>query len=129
MQGLNIEATSDTPKVYYDSKEGVLNVQGRSMPENSVDFYKPIITWIDNEQNLTNKKLEVNFTYKYFNTASSKMILEVMNALERLSQKGYNININWCYLKIDEDMKEDGEYFEEIVDLPFKYIGLENLAV
>ena len=129
MQELFIQGSYDTPEVSFDVIKGLMEIKGRSMPENAVNFYKPILGWIEEADKLPCNEISVNFVFKYFNTSSSKMILELLNALERLGQQGKKITINWHYLEIDEEMKEDGEYFDEIIDLPFNFIKLEKLIV
>lgn len=129
MQELHIQGAYDTPEVTFDVVKGLLEIKGRSMPENAVHFYKPILNWVEEAVKLPCEEIKVNFILKYFNTSSSKMILELLRALERLSQKGKKIVVFWHYLNIDEEMKEDGEYFDELIDLPFNYIEMEQLIV
>ena len=42
MDNIKIEGTSKTPTVEFDRESGVLEIRGRSIPENSIDFYKPV---------------------------------------------------------------------------------------
>ena len=47
MEPIKIEGTPKTPTVRFDSSAGVFEIRGRSIPENSVEFYKPIVDWLD----------------------------------------------------------------------------------
>jgi len=124
MDNLVIEGSAKTPTVEFQ-EEGKLLLKGRSIPENSIEFYKPIIDWIGNYGNAPKGDTEVNIQLEYFNTSSSKCILDVFKKLETLS--GTNVTINWYYEEDDEDMLEAGEDYQAIIDIPFKMIEVEEL--
>jgi hypothetical protein len=60
MEPIFIEGTSKTPTVKFDSTEGVFEIKGRSIPENSVEFYKPLVDWLDTYKELPLSKTGVN---------------------------------------------------------------------
>jgi hypothetical protein len=124
MDNLTIEGSAKTPTVEFNG-EGTLLLKGRSIPENSIEFYKPIIDWIGNYGNGPQGNTEVNIQLEYFNTSSSKCILDVFKKLETLN--GTNVTINWYYEEDDEDMLEAGEDYQAIIDIPFKMIEVEEL--
>ncbi|MDX2196071.1 MAG: DUF1987 domain-containing protein [Cytophagales bacterium] len=118
MANINLEGTEDTPKIILDATNSIFEISGRSLPEDVSQFYKPILEWLD----AFSPTGKVVFTFKldYFNTASSKLILDILNRLEKLKLKGANILIQWCHGEDDEDMKEAGEEFSELVEVPFE---------
>lgn len=123
MEKISIKATSKTPKVDFNSDSGVLEITGRSIPENSVDFYKPILDWLDDYQEISKDKQTVfKFKLEYFNTSSSKCILDIFRKLERFYNDGLNIVIKWYYEEDDEDMYESGEDFKEIMGIPVELV-------
>jgi len=124
MENLNIEGSAKTPTVEFKAA-GSLLIKGRSIPENSIEFYKPLIDWIGEYGSSPQGTTEVNIQLEYFNTSSSKCILDVFKKLETLS--GTSITINWYYEEDDEDMLEAGEDYQAIVDIPFKMIEVEEL--
>jgi hypothetical protein len=124
MENLNIEGSAKTPTVEFKTS-GTLLIKGRSIPENSIEFYKPLIDWIGAYGSAPQGSTEVNIQLEYFNTSSSKCILDVFKKLETLS--GTSITINWYYEEDDEDMLEAGEDYQAIVDIPFKMIEVEEL--
>lgn len=127
MDILNIEGTPKTPTVTLNPTTGVLEIKGRSIPENSVEFYRPVIEWIDSYTNAPAAKTEVNMRLEYFNTASSKCILDVFKKIEGLKKNGSaNIQINWFYEEDDEDMLEAGEDYESIIKVPFKMVPMSE---
>ncbi len=124
MEELKIEGSAKTPTIEFNAS-GDLLLKGRSIPENSIEFYKPILDWIENYGDSPKDKTVVNVQLEYFNTSSSKCILDVFKKLETLS--GTDIEINWYYEEDDEDMLEAGEDYQAIIDIPFKMIEVEEL--
>jgi hypothetical protein len=68
----------------------------------------------------------VNIKLEYFNTSSSKCILDVFKKLETVG--GTNMTINWYYEEDDEDMLEAGEDYQAIINIPFKMIEVAELG-
>ena len=124
MEDLNLEGTAKTPTVDFKSN-GELLIKGRSIPENSIEFYKPIIDWITDYGNGPQSDTSVNIQLEYFNTSSSKCILDVFKKLESLPDT--SVKIKWYYEEDDEDMLEAGEDYEAIIDLPFEMVEVEEL--
>ena len=67
------------------------------------------------------------FTFKlvYFNTASSKLLLDVLMKLEEIHSDGHEVLVRWCYPEDDEDMRDAGEEYADIVDIPFEQVSYE----
>lgn len=124
MEPIFIEGTPKTPTVNFDSQSGILEIKGRSIPENSIEFYKPLVEWLEeygkNPKDLTQVKIQL----EYFNTSSSKSILDVFKKLEAIHKGNHEIIVNWYYEEDDEDMLEAGEDYESIIRVPFKMIEI-----
>ena len=117
MNILNLEGTVDTPKVILDKKNGIFEISGRSLQDDTSQFYKPILEWIKDYSADPNATTDFTIRLDYFNTASSKVLLDVLSALENI--KG--AKIVWCFQDDDEDMEEKGEEFAELVKIPFEF--------
>ncbi len=117
MEILKLEGTEDTPKIMLDKKNGIFEISGRSLPEDSAEFYRPVLEWIGNYSKDSNASTDFVFKLEYFNTASSKLILDVLSALEDI--KG--MKILWYFHEDDEDMEEAGQEFSELVEIPFEF--------
>lgn len=117
MEILNLKGTEDTPTILLDKKNGIFEISGRSLPEDSAEFYKPVIEWINAYGAEANPATEFAFKLEYFNTASSKLILDVLSALEEI--KG--VKVTWYFHDDDEDMEEAGQEFSELVEIPFEF--------
>jgi hypothetical protein len=120
MEIINIAATEDTPKVILDHVNKVFEISGRSLPEDVVVFYQPVMQWLDDLEKAPISNLELAIKLEYFNTASSKLILDILLKLEEINQNGTPLKVKWYYLSSDSDMKEAGEEYSEIVSLPFE---------
>ena len=117
MEILNLEGTEDTPKIILDKKNGIFEISGRSLPEDSAEFFRPVLEWIEQYGGSPNATTEFVFKLEYFNTASSKLILDVLSALEDIK----NMKILWYFHEDDEDMEEAGQEFSELVEIPFEF--------
>lgn len=124
MELLNIEGTPKTPTVILNPSTGVIEIKGRSIPENSIEFYRPVVEWLDEYIKDPRPNTVVNVQLEYFNTSSSKCILDVFKKLEVLKKNQKDVIINWYYEEDDEDMLEAGEDYESIIKVPFKMIQI-----
>lgn len=122
MKDLIIKETEKTPSVALGTN-GVLKIEGRSIPEDAAKFFKPLLDWT---KEFTASEIRVDIKLEYFNTSSSKFILEMLRLLEN-NPDNNNILVNWFYEEGDLDVLESGQYFESIIGIPFKYIEYEEL--
>lgn len=122
MSVIKIQGTDDTPTVTLDKENNIFEISGRSLPEDVVVFYKPILEWLDEYKNDPLDKTVFNFKLEYFNTASSKLLLDVLLKLEDISNDGNEVLVRWHFPDDDEDMEEAGEEYSDIVDVPFEQV-------
>lgn len=122
MEIINIKGTEDTPSVTLDKEKGVFEIAGRSLPEDVSMFYEPILKWIDEYAQAPNPETVVTFKLEYFNTASSKVLLDVLLKFEEIMDNGNNVSVKWNYREDEDDMLEAGEEYADIVSIPFDYV-------
>lgn len=128
METLTIPGTPKTPTVDMNVESGVIEIKGRSIPENSIDFYRPVVEWLEKYAESPAPETKVNIQLEYFNTSSSKCILDVFKKLEQVYKKNGDkgVSISWFYEEDDEDMLEAGEDYQSILKIPFKMVELED---
>lgn len=126
METISIEGTPKTPTIKFDTGNGFLEIKGRSIPENSIEFYKPLVDWLEKYAAKPQPATNVNIQLEYFNTSSSKCILDVFKKLEAINKGGSNVVINWYYEEDDEDMLEAGEDYQAIINVPFKMVQVQE---
>lgn len=122
MNVLKIEARPKTPYVHFDGESGRMLLRGMSCAENSPEFYRSILTWVESyvQKPAPHTVLEMNF--KYFNTSSAKSLLDVLNRFMRVHDAGGVLTVNWYYEDDDEQMLEQGEHLSEIIGFQFQYM-------
>lgn len=122
-----VEASAKTPTVDLNGNTGVLLFRGRSIPENSIDFFQPIHNWVDKYCESPQEETILQVRLEYFNTSSSKCILDLFRKLEQLNRQKSKVTVEWYYETDDEDMEEAGEDYQAIVELPFSMIEVEEI--
>ncbi len=112
MKDLIIEGSKTKPYVKFISDKARLEIGGESYPENAMEFYKPIGQWLATFLSENTEK-EITFTFKmiYFNTSSSKAILDLLDQLESHHKSGGRVKLLWLFEEDDEDIEESGEEF------------------
>ncbi|MFN6076573.1 MAG: DUF1987 domain-containing protein [Fluviicola sp.] len=127
MENLTLEGSAKTPTINFDATSGKLELRGRSIPENSVEFYKPLNEWIENYGASPAGETSVDVKLEYFNTSSSKCILDLFKKLEAIAGSKTNVTVNWFFEEDDEDMEEAGQDYKAIIGLPFNIIEVEEI--
>jgi len=125
MQVIKIDGTDDTPQVILDAnpENPIMEISGRSLPEDVVAFYDPILEWLDEYAEAPLEQTILNIKLEYFNTASSKLILDILLKLEDMADDGKDVLVRWHFPDDDEDMEEAGEEYEDIVEVPFEQVS------
>ncbi len=123
MQVIKIKGTDDTPSVILDKENEIFEISGRSLPEDVAAFYEPILDWLDLYAEEPLNETIFNFKLEYFNTASSKLLLDVLLKLEDMYADQKTVLVKWHYPDDDEDMEEAGEEYADIVDVPFEQVA------
>ena len=123
MEKLKIESAEDSPQIILDRESNILEISGRSLPEDVNTFYEPMMSWIEEYAKDPLDVTIFNFKLTYFNTASSKIILDILTHFEEMIEEGHEVMVRWHYPEEDEDMLEAGEEYSEMVDVPFEMVS------
>ena len=126
MNNFYLEGTPKTPHIDFNANNGVLQMSGRSIPENAVEFYKPLMHWLNEYAACPLPESTLVVRMEYFNTSSSKCLIDIFRKLEQIHLNGATVYVKWYYENEDEDMKHSGEDFKEIVNLPIQMLELEE---
>ena len=122
MEKLYIKATELTAQVTLDHTIGKIEFVGISIPEDSYEFFTPILTWIDEYIANSCEQTLVIFNINYCNTSSSMFISEILRRLRRIFKEQKDIRVEWYFGEDDEDMQELGENFKRISQMNFDII-------
>ncbi len=117
MEKLEIEATNSSPKIVCDPDADLLEISGESYHENTMAFYAPVFSWLEKYiDQIENRTVTVNLNLVYFNSSSSKVLMDLFDMLDNAAKAGGDVAINWIYDQEDEDSLEFGEEFMEDLD-------------
>jgi hypothetical protein len=111
------KSTFFTPNISFVAATGVCEIGGESYLENTFEFYQPLIDWLKEYTETVRKPLIVNFSLSYFNTASSRSILDLLTVLKQYQEQGGSVQVNWSLKKWDEDLKQEIEDFSADADM------------
>lgn len=123
MEKITIESTAVSPKVIFDLANNNFVIRGRSVVTEVDSFYAPLIHWLEEAQGRIDKRVDFVFDLEYFNIFSSKRILFILYRLADMRKSGLDVNVIWHFSMDDDDMKEVGEDFACMVNLPFEFIS------
>jgi hypothetical protein len=124
MEKLFIKETEDSPRIEFDYETKLFEISGRSLPENAIGFYEPVLNWLVQYSSTPLDLTIMNFKLEYFNTSSAKQLAKILLMLEKLSVKGHKVIINWYYQKEDTDMYASGNRFSKLISLNFSFIEM-----
>jgi len=114
MEPINIEGTEDKPNIILNADREHFEITGRSFPENAIDFYWPIIDWLNEYSKNPNPTTHFVLKFEYYNTATVKQIFKILSILENLA-KSNKVTISWYYKGEDMDMLRSGQEFSELI--------------
>lgn len=123
---LIVDKTTKTPQIIFDPKNNLYEISGRSLPENVVKTYEPVLQWIDANVGKIQNPLVFNFQLDYLNSASAKMVSLLLTKLEEFYKSGSSIEINWYYNQDDDDILSEGEIYAKLKKIPIHLISVES---
>jgi len=121
MEKIVRQGTSKAPQVILDPENGIISLAGRSILEDTISFYDPIINWLI-EYITFPKDTTINIAFEYFNSTSARILLILLQTTQQIKKSGYRLTINWYYDENDENIKESGMDFASLVKEEFNFI-------
>jgi hypothetical protein len=116
MERYFVEATKMTPQIELDPDKKVFSLSGNSRPENPMQFYKTMFEWLNAFFEETSEKMTFEVKMDYFNTSTSKILLDLFELFEKFAESK-DIHVIWYYQSDDEEMQEAGEELLDLVEL------------
>ena len=124
MENLSISSTKTIPQVDFNGETGEMIISGRSLPEQAHELFKPMLEWIDLYSNTPKSVTKLSISLEYINSSSNKYLLLILKSLEELAQKGSQVEVIWYYEENDEDTKEAGEEYLELLKIPMNIVQI-----
>lgn len=110
-----IPGSDRTPTISF--QDGTFSITGRSYMENSVEFYAPVKKMIEEH----NGAIAVEIGLDFFNTSSSKCLMDLLFLVDKKCMTGSDCKIKWSYKIDDEDMRDAAEEFRDLL----KHVSVE----
>lgn len=123
MEQLLIESTKSSPEIILNPS-GTLTFKGRSIHENAQEFFDSVISWVEEYINDPADTTFVDIQLEYFNSATAKYIIIMLQKLKQVRLKDKKYYVNWFYEEGDEDILERGEYFASVLDMDFNFVEI-----
>lgn len=123
MKELRIASSKNSPEIIL-TPEGMVKIMGRSIHENVTEFFAPVDQWITEYIETPAEITCVDMNLEYFNSASAKVFIHLLELIKHVSLKNKKFIFNWYYEEGDEDIFERGEYFASVLDVPFRFIKM-----
>jgi hypothetical protein len=123
MKELVISGNRTIPTINFNAQHNQFLIEGRSCPEDVATFYKPVLDWLEEYQVNPNEATVFEFKLIYFNTATAKLLLTIMQKIEQIYNTGADVSIKWYFPDDDEDLEETGQDYQDMIDVPFELIA------
>ncbi|MBO7599030.1 MAG: DUF1987 domain-containing protein [Bacteroidales bacterium] len=124
METIKITGNMKTPSVLLDPETGVLELAGRSIPENTESLYKPLLEWVEEYVKDPKPTTTVNIKFEYFNSSSAKYLIRFLEFVTQLKKQGKNLIINWYY--DDDELFEYGQDYQDVLEMKFNFIATQE---
>jgi hypothetical protein len=121
MDALMIEREPNTLKIVLDKANKIFLFEGRSLPENTVKFFEPVMHWIAQYKNSPADETIIHMNFVYFNTSSAKLLLSILREFDNIHKSGYDVKVIWHYMAEDSDIQEAGEEYSTMIGIPFEF--------
>lgn len=125
MRDLIIEPTRKTPEIIFKSN-GDLFLRGISLPQNVIEFFLPIFTWLNELKVEVPDKIVFTIDLIYLDTSSTKAILTMLKLLKEIKTEPGTLDIIWKYENGDADMLDQGEVLQRTTKIPFKFEEIDE---
>lgn len=114
-----VEATKMTPEINLDAEKKIFSIRGNSRPENPKQFYNVVLEWMTEYIENSNDKTVFEIQMDYFNTSTSKILLDLFELFEKFAESK-DIHVIWYYQKNDEEMEEAGAELLDLVEISYE---------
>ncbi len=117
-----LKKSHNTPEVYFQDSNNTLFIKGRSIPENAIKCYEPVLKWLLEYigTKKSNNELIISIYLDYFNTSTAKYFVQLFKVLENTKEQR-NVYVNWFYDKDDDDLKESILEYRTFTSIPIKF--------
>mgnify|MGYP003348281509 CR=1 FL=1 len=103
-----------------------MEIEGNCIPEDSYEFFIPLIEWVwnlfQNDAITKSEKFTLNIRCDYYNSASAKMFVYLFDKVAEIQKKGYNLKVTWYCNSLDPDLIESINDYMTVSDVKINII-------
>ncbi len=103
------------PTVDFNAETGVCELEGESYLEDAIGFYAPLFKWLKTYVQEVRKPVYFNFKLRYFNTSSSKCIIDILHILKKYETDNGKVEIKWFYDADEDDVDDELEEVDDFM--------------
>lgn len=122
MTNIDISATASTPTVVTNFDEGTMEMRGDSYPENSFEFFAPLVEWVQTYLKTPDSALHLDLHLLYLNTSSVRAMMDIFELLEDAHDSSHAVAVRWFYDEDNDRIAELAEEFKENCSFPFEIL-------
>lgn len=122
MNRLEIPEGGNTPYILFDPQTSVFKIEGKSFPEDSKEFYRALLEWLEVFKANLPPAFQLNFNLFYLSSSSIISVKQILLKLNEFQSMGTKVTVVWHYDEDDDDIKKTGEDYMKITKLPFQFI-------
>ncbi len=111
------EPRRNVPGIIYYPSTRMLEIFGRSIPENPEQIFSRLDEWITTHFQQENS-LKVKIFLEYINSGSSKYLFSVLRRFTGYKVEGKSVEMIWLYEEDDEAMLDLGEHYRDSAGIP-----------
>ena len=124
MEKYNVTGDYKQPNVNLDAEKGLIEISGRSIPEQTAEFYKPIIEWVETYAQNSANETTINYHLEYYNSSSKRYLLDILEMLSPLHKSDKKLTFNWYYEEDDDEAEDAGILYGELAGFPVNLIPM-----
>lgn len=128
LKALLLEAGNRSPGVVFEPSSGAFVLEGRSIPENALELYAPVLNWTREYVRNPAEHTHLEFKLSYFNSSSTEHLLELFNLLKTVEASGKKFSCRWYREADDEDMEQIAQDFMALVGMKFEMFVVQPTA-
>ena len=111
------------PTVCLDKENNTFSISGRSIPENAIAVYSPIIDWWRDYILAPNPTTLLDLNFEYINSSSMKQIAKLLAMLDAIPASQSKVTVRWHYNTDDTDSKLQAERLAKMVKFSIEIIA------
>ena len=127
MELLEIAGTQYSPYVKMDSQTREIVIAGVSRPENTAEFFSPILQWVTDYANCLRRDgddlpaTRIRIDLQYFNSITAKFVTNLILKCKSLYSGNEGLLVEWVYDVDDEEAYDWGMDLVGVVGMNFHF--------